>query len=225
MSEEQEEAVESPEEQADETPADEQEEGRLHFVKQPNNAAKEAADQPPAPVKPKKKAPPAPAVKSAAMHPIEAFLNRWVGELAPQLISAPSKAQKREIVQKALYAFRDGVLEVINATTSTTAEDIEQVVNDQVSKALEAQQQQSSAQIAALEAQVKSLMKRAVEGEIEGMSRRGGRKSLDTSAKPPMAKSQANGQEVLAGDTQVKTGFSASEVVKATVSQNPLFHY
>lgn len=221
-----EEATESPEDDAAETPADEAEEGRLHFVKQPSSGEVDAAMKPPAPVKPAKpKGKPVPAVKS---HPGEVFMQRWSDGLTNVIVDPSlSRLKKRELVQKALNEFGSSVVKLINDTTPTAPEDLEDVVKSAVATALEQANERYQKDLAALTATVKTLTGKVVDGEVKAIAaRRPLRRSLSAEDLPTVSKSQPNGLEALAGDQLVKKGFSAGEVAKASsVPTNPLYRY
>lgn len=235
MSEEQEEAVESPEDAAAETPADEAEEGRLHFAKIPTEGAKQAARQPPVPVGQRPKPTPAgksvtartapnAEVKSAARHPAEAFLEGWSGSLVPVLKAQNlSRSAKFAAVQKALNEFGPAITEVINALTPPAPEDLTSVVEEAVSKAVAERDLQHARQLASIEAQLKSLQGKRIPEEIAAvLARRNGgtvRRSL-AELPPPERKAATTPTEAanqLSTGLVVK-GMSAGEVARASVA-------
>ena len=237
MSEDQEEAVESPEDAAAETPEDEAEEGRLHFAKIPTGPAQQEARKPPVPVQERKKQPmpagksvtartaPNAEVKSAARHPAEAFLEGWVGSLIPVVKAQNmSRSAKFAAVQKALNEFGPAMTEVINALTPPAPEDLTSVVEEAVNKAVAERDLQHARELAQKEAVIKALQGERVPSEIaKVLARRNGgaqRRSL-SELPPPTQKSTAitptEAVNQLSTGLVVK-GMTAAEIAKASVA-------
>lgn len=180
---------------------------------------------------------PAPAVKSAAKHPAEAYMERW-GEVVSEVIkSSATRLEKREHVQKALDQFGEEVVKLIDYTTPTSPEDVNVVVQKAVQEAIAEVEAKKSRQIEELQAQIKSLMGSAVQKEVNSavMARaqqRPVRRSLGV-LRPQEGVTQAANVEksalaapVLAGDTTPEKKFSASEVAQQTVAAMlPTFRY
>lgn len=224
MTDDQEDAVETPEEQADETPVDEQEEGRLHFAKQPNNENKKKAMKPPVPIAPpagksvKARTQPNAVVKSAAKHPAEAFVFKWASSLAPILSDVTaSRTAKREAVQKALNDFAPAVVKVIEDTTPATERDLSMVVQDAIQTALAERDSQYKSVIEQLQRQVVGLTTASEVGAQ--MQRRPFAKKSFSAQRPDQQSivTPSTQQVALSGDQVPVRRLSAAEVAKSSV--------
>ncbi len=228
VSEDQEEAIESPEEAADETPEDEVEEGRLHFAKQPNNENKRNAMKPPMPVGERVKARTQAdaVVKSVAMHPTEAFLNKWATALVPALKSAIlSRSAKREAVQKALNEFGPAVVRLIDDVTPAAESDLTLVVQNEVNKALAEKDSQYQAIIEQLQQQVTVLNAAITSREVKANLPSRTRKSLQAMS-PQQPIQKALETHVLAGDQVPIRKFTAAEIAQASIAAgNQILRY
>lgn len=163
-------------------------------------------------------------------------MDRWSSVVAETIRDGGlSRVEKREKVQKALEKFGTEVVELINKSTPISQPDVEVVVEKAVQDAVIKVQAERDQKIAALEAQVKSLLETAVQGQIKsaiaqqvGPTRRRSFGALRPPDAQTVSKSTADLQDavavpVLGGDTQNFKRFSASELAKASVlAGNPL---
>jgi len=169
------------------------------------------------------------AVKSAALHPAEAFMQRWSKDVVSVLKSEASRSEKRAAVQKSLQTFADQVMTVVNKTTPVGEEDLSKVVQKAVQEALEAERQQHASQMDELATQIAALQSRAnqevVKSAVDAAIRKPIRKSFAAVAQQT-ATVQVNEHEgvpVLAGDTSSIRKATAAQAARVGTKQTFLY--
>jgi hypothetical protein len=113
------------------------------------------------------RAQPIPAVKSAAKHPAEVFVDGYARTIAA-VLSDPvlTRVQKRQKVEKAIQHFANRVDEVIEGTTPVTEQDLQEVVAAEVRKALAQNNAQSREQMTTLQQTMEEMQRQLVQAEI-----------------------------------------------------------
>ncbi len=174
---------------------------------------------------------PAPAVKSAAEHPLGAYLNQWSQTLSETVGQATDRVSKKAAIEKAMQAFAENVMGVVDLTTPQSQDDVVSVVEAAVQKALSEQGAQFAQQIQQMQvelgAQLKSLSTSQEAAKISEalaveLARRSGgpqRKSLGAIRPQANAPQTSSGAPVLSGDTTPVARYSAGDVARVSVQR------
>lgn len=183
----------------------------------------------------KERARPNAAVKSAAEHPAEVFMQVWASGVTSVLTNSQlTRQQKLEAVSKHLLEFKPGVMNLIEETTPVTNVDVDAYVKSAVEEAVSKTKAQHDAEMLQLQAKVEALTRSVVNANVQQVIKsvtgkgRLQRKSFSQPQFAPAAPTTApNGAPVLSGDSQPIRKATAAEAAAASVAAGPtmLFRY
>jgi hypothetical protein len=182
------------------------------------------------------------AVKSAAMHPAEAFMQGWSSKVTDILMNKGQLTRQDQInaLKKSLVEFNDGALAVVNKSTPLTDVDLMTTVQQAVQSALEKSQAEHAEELASRDQQLLSL-----EAKMEALTRKTVQQSVDSVVKSVIGKPRVerksfsnirpavtqavvkavNNEQVLSGDVSPIRKATASEVAAASVTAGPNLLY